>query len=153
MQTPGVGAVTPDLTRLPLESIGRAIGILKKITVEKTPPYSALLYLGIFEIPTQPGNYIALPRSTGIEPKLGFPIQHLNINTVCDMGGQLVLNTVSTTLDFIAEIFRKQWKTQTTNDIFQGRSCDGKWTGSQFSANLRVSRQHQFSQYIADPIT
>lgn len=144
MQTPGVKVMTPDLTRLPLQSIGRAIDILKKIIMEKTPPLSALLYLGIFEIPTQPGDYIALSRSTGIEPKLGFPIQYLNINTVCDAGGQLVLNTVSTTLNFITEISRKQWKTQTINDVFQGRGRDGKWTGSQFSANLRVSRQHRF---------
>lgn len=140
-QTPNVKAIAPGLTKLPLGFIGGAISILKTIITEKTLPPPALLYLGIFETQTHPGEYIALPRSTGIDPKLKFPIQYVNVNTVCE--SRLIFNAISAALSFITEISQKQRKTQTINDVFQGRGDDGKLTSAKFSANLQVSREHQ----------
>lgn len=144
--------MAPDLTRLPLGFIGGAISILKTMITEKTLPPPALLYLRIFETQTQPRKYFALPGSTGIDdPKLKFPIQYININTVCE--SQLIPNKISAALSFITEISQKQWKTQTINDVFQSRRYYGKLTSAQFSANLKVSREYQGPWYITDSIT
>lgn len=153
MKTPKAKVMTPDLTRLPLEFIGGAIGILNTIITEKTLPPPALLYLGVFEIPAQPGEYIALPWSPpGIDPKLRFPIQRVNISTARDIGGRLISSIVSEALGFIEVKSRKQWAKQTVNEVFQDRSRDGKLTTDQFSANLRVSHQYRGSRHVANTI-
>lgn len=145
--------MAPDLTRLPLGFIGGAISILKTIIIEKILPPPALLYLGIFETQTQPREYFALPKSTDINSKLKFPIQYVNINTVCACESRLIFNTISAALSFITDISQKQWKTQTRNGVFQGRRYYGKLTSAQFSANLKVSREHQGPWYITNSIT
>ncbi|KAF8539048.1 hypothetical protein BDD12DRAFT_981228 [Trichophaea hybrida] len=126
-----------DLTHVPLDFIGRAISILNTTIAKEFPPPEALLYLGIFRTPQR--QYIALPWSpSGIEPKLGFPIQYMATKALYVQGSKLILAIIYDTMAFIDEKCRLPWQKRTKNDVFRG--FEKGWTRDQFSASLQERR-------------
>lgn len=140
-----MGNMTPDLISLPLDFIAGALNILYTIIFTKSIPFSTLLFLGAYEIPTRPGEYIILPWPTYIckTPERRFQTQNVGVKTICDVGGRLIRGLISTALDFVEAKSRNQLDIQTKNGHFQHKSDDGKLTSAQFSANVQVSRKYQ----------
>lgn len=147
VEIPRVGATVSGLTSFPLEFIAGAMDILDIVILHKILPPPVLLFLGVYEIPTQPGKYIALPRAPGIKPKLKFPIQYVDIGAVYDIGVQFIRCLVSSTLSFIEKEARKQGDAQASNGVFQrkghGKLTSNQLTSNQFGANIRASQQYQ----------
>lgn len=143
MNTLDTSNMTSDLISLPLNFIAGALSILYTIVITKTIPLPALLFLGVYEIPTQPGEYIILPWPTYIykTPEQKFHTQSGNIKIICEVGSRLIRSLISTALGFVEAKSRKLLDIQTKNGCFQQRSDDGKLTSAQFSVNIRVSRQ------------
>lgn len=143
MNTLHMRNTTSDLISLPLDFIAGALSILYTIVITKTVPPPALLFLGIYEIPTQPGEYIILPWPTYTykTPEQKFHTQSGSIKIVCEVGSRLIHSLISTALGFVEAKSHKLLDIQAKNGRFQQKSDDGKLTSAQFSVNIRVSRQ------------
>lgn len=141
METPSIKPMDADLTKLPLEFIDGTINILSLAVARKALPSSARLYLGIYSIPDQKGEEIALPWSPlCLGHELKFPLQNLEIHSTHDDGIKHILGIACGALAFLQKHLMQPWRNQSINDVFQGRDNGGhgKLASDQFAAHIRV---------------
>lgn len=140
MKTPELSSMPPDLAKMPLESIDRAMNVLRTIISGKNFPFSARLLLGIYESSNQKGEYTALPQSpfyVNINPGPKFPLQYLSSKTAQDEGCRVILSMIVSGLSSLSQRVEWRW----AHGVFpnRGNGSHEKLTTDQFLLDLRVS--------------